>query len=1645
EEVGQREDIIPVDRTTPLRPDNTAYVMYTSGSTGTPKGVTVNHHNVVNCMMQVASSLTAPGLARVLASTSVSFDVSVLEIFAALCAGGSIDVVRDVLVLGEHRSWSGGVISTVPSAFAEVLDQIESTLSAETVVFIGEQLSDRMLSAVRAAIPGVRVVNGYGPTEATVYVTSQVVEPSDKCADGSVPIGVPVRNSQVFVLGAGLRPVPVGVVGELYIAGVQLARGYLRRTGLTAERFVACPFGAVGTRMYRSGDLARWTAAGVLEFVGRADEQVKVRGFRVEPGEIEAVLLKHPAVAQAVVIARDTPATVGVGRQLVGYVVLEPTDTVTGVKLREFVTERLPEYMVPAVIMRVDRLPLTANGKLDRKALPAPEFTGGVFRAPRSSLEEALVSLFADVLDVPRVGIDDSFFDLGGHSLSATRLVGRISTVLGVEVPIRVVFESPTVAALAPRLGVGAVRAPLVPRVRPQRVPLSFAQARLWFLHRFEGPSATYNIPVAVRLTGDLDVEALVTAIGDVIARHESLRTIFSEAEGIPFQEILSTDQVPAAVQTIEVGVDEMPAAVSTAAAYRFDVEHEIPIRATLMASGSQEHILVLVLHHIAGDGGSLTPLARDIAVAYAARAEGHVPGWSPLPVQYADYTLWQREELGNEHDPGSVFAAQLDYWKTELAGLPDCIELPTDRRRSAAPSYAGGVVEFSIGPEQVTAITELAHSSGATPSMVLQSMLAVLYENQDAPFERLVELLNPTRSTAYHPLFQVSFALQNNAFPDVEFPGLGWEVLPAPTGTSRFDLSFSLTPDGHQGLAGVVEYASDLFDRETVEGIASRYVRLSELIVAGPRARIEGYEILEPDEREVLLRAWNDTATPFSETTVVELFERQVAATPDAAAVAFSGRSWTYREINTQANRLAHSLIGSGVGPETVVAVALDRSVELVVALLAVLKAGGSYLPMDPNYPSARAGTILADAAPRLILSDTVTVATLPDHETDQVLLDADLDLDTAAAVRGHADHDPVDSDRISPLTPGSAAYVMYTSGSTGIPKGVTVTHRSVVSLLTGTADRVGVDATDVFVWCHSVAFDFSVWELWGALVHGGRVVVAPWDVVRSLNHLWELVIREHVTVLGQTPSAFYEFVEVEHEDPVLGSASVLRTVVLGGEVLDPTRLRGWRPGEDSRHPRVRMVNGYGPTETTVFAAMYSLRESRSGRDRVSVPIGDPVAGMRVFVLGAGLMPVPVGVVGELYIAGVQLARGYLRRPGLTAERFVACPFGDTGTRMYRSGDLVRWTAEGVLEYVGRADEQVKVRGFRVEPGEIEAVLLSHPAVSQTVVIARETLVGTELVGYAVLDSGTGADSAGLREFVAGLLPEFMVPAAVVVVDGLPLTVNGKLDRRALPAPEFTGGVFRAPRSPVEEMLASLYVEVLEVPRVGIDDSFFDLGGHSLSATRLVGRIRSVLGVEVPIRMIFESPTVAALAPRLRDRPGRVPLTPRVRPERVPLSFAQTRLWFLYRFEGPSATYNIPVAVRLAGDLDAEALVAAIGDVIARHESLHTVFEDLDGEPVQRVLPTEEIPTPVQVEKVDPPCVMAAVTVAAGYGFDIAHEIPIRATLLESGPRERVLVLVLHHIAADGGSLAPLARDIAVAYAARTEGEMPGWAPLPV
>ncbi|MFI5776141.1 amino acid adenylation domain-containing protein [Nocardia sp. NPDC051570] len=1670
------------------RPGNLAYLIYTSGSTGTPKGVAVTHRNVVS-LFQSTARWCEFGSGDVWAwCHSQAFDFSVWEIWGALLHGGRVVVVPWDVVRTPARLWDlvvgAGVtvLNQTPSAFRELAQARSASGDTDSalrmVIFGGEALTPTHLrpwySSGRDG--GPVLVNMYGITETTVHVTKLDL-PVARHTRGGSPIGSPLGNVRVFVLDSWLAPVPVGVAGELYVAGAQLARGYRGRAGLTAARFVADPFDPAGGRLYRTGDVVRWNTAGQLEFVGRADDQVKIRGFRVELGEVESALAQHPSVTQAVVVARDSGAEGD--KQLIGYIVADRGEPVDGGQVRRFVSERLPEFMIPALVMVIESVPLTANGKVDRRALPAPEFGSSVaYRAPRTAPEQLLAELFGEVLGRDRVGVADSFFELGGHSLSATRLIGRIRGVLGIEVPIRAVFDAPTVAQLVTRLDIEVrMRPRLSARERPEPVPLSFGQRRLWFIHRLEGPSATYNIPMVARLTGAFDTSAFAGAVGDVVARHETLRTIFVEVDGVPAQRVLAAGQVEAPVTVIDVDPARMDAAVAGATRYRFDLSSEIPIRAEVFRPGPDDCVLVLLIHHIAGDGLAAAALLRDLSVAYVARREGRAPGWGPLPVQYVDYTLWQRELLGSSTDPGSVLARQFEYWRGALDGLPERLRLPTDRPRPRVAGYRGDMVLFGIDPETRIAVERLAVREGATVSMVLQSALAVLlfklgagadipigspiagrtdealtelvgffvntwvlratvapaasfvemlgqvrakalaaYENQDAPFELLVELLNPPRSAAHHPLFQVLLSFQDNTLATLELPGV--EVEPrAPTSiTSRFDLTFNIgDAPATAGWEGFVEYATDLFDRSTVEAMAGRLTRILRKVVSDPDIPVGSIDILGADERDLVLRRWNPPAVEVPDATVIGLFEQQVARTPDAVAVFCGTAAVSYRELDRRAERLARVLISRGVGPDTLVAVALTRSVELIVALLAVWKAAGAYLPIDPAYPSDRLAFILADAAPVVVVTDAVVAKILPHSAIP------------------HLYHDAGDSgrDRAVAARPQNLAYAMYTSGSTGVPKGVGITHRNVLGLIsqswsTGPGERVLVHS--------SIAFDASTYEIWPALTGGGAVVVAT-EQRSDPAEITRLVAARSVTTMFSTPallSVLLDLVETLPGNPFQS----LTQVIAGGAELTSAMVRRVRTFAE-------VVNGYGPTETTVFATMFAADAGSDGD--APVPIGCALADVRVFVLDSGLAPVPVGAAGELYIGGAQVARGYHGRAGLTAMRFVADPF-DPADRLYRTGDVVRWNAHGQLEFVGRVDDQVKIRGFRVEPGEVESVLARHPSVSRAIVVARDAESGgKQLIGYVIPDRTTAElDGAQVRGFAAERLPEFMVPSAVMVIESMPLNANGKLDRGALPDPEFISpAAYRAPETIQEQRVAELFAEILGLDRVGIDDSFFALGGHSLLATRLASRIRATLGVEVPIRTVFDAPTVAQLVTRLdtgvRMRP---PLRVRPRPRIVPLSYAQRRLWFIHRLEGPAATYNMALAVRLRG-ADVRALGAAIGDVVARHESLRTIFVDAEGVPAQRVLDAEGIEMPVVA--VDSAGLDAAVTAAVRYGFDLSSQIPLRATVFRHGTDECVLVLLIHHIAGDGWSLTPLLGDLSVAYAARVEGRAPGWTPLPV
>ncbi|MEU9045485.1 amino acid adenylation domain-containing protein, partial [Kitasatospora sp. NPDC048343] len=1554
-------------------PEQVAYAMYTSGSTGVPKGVMATHRNVAAL---AADRMFHPvAHRRVLLHSPLAFDGSTYELWVPLLSGGTVvlapvgetdpAVFRSVLT--EQRVTGAFFTTALFNLLAE--DEPEALAGLGELLTGGEAASPAAMAAVLAACPDTAVSHVYGPTETTTYASGHRL-PAAPLPVAIPPIGRPLDNTQVFVLDESLRPVPPRVAGELYIAGTGLARGYLGRPGLTAERFVACPYGEPGERMYRTGDVVRWTTDGELEFVGRADDQVKIRGFRIEPGEIQAVLAGHPAVAQAAVIVReDTPGD----KRLVAYLVPAAktaartaatdrhSDDELAALIRQYAAQRLPEYLVPSAILVLDALPLTVNGKLDRRALPVPAYSTGAGRTPTTLREELLCTVFAEVLGLPSVGLDDSFFDLGGHSLLATRLVSRIRTTLGTELPLRTLFEAPTPAALARRLDTTTEARPPITATqpRPETVPLSFAQQRLWFLGELTGPSAAYNIPTALRLTGDLDRDALQAALADLIARHEALRTLLPAVDGRPHQLVLPADRFGFRLTVTETSEPELAAALARTTGHTFDLASELPIKAELFTLSPQDHVLALAVHHTAGDGWSFGPLARDLATAYTARLDGRAPEWEPLPVQYADYTLWQRDLLGDDHDPESLLSKQLAYWQQALADIPAELELPFDRPRPPVATQHGALVDLPIAPDLHAALTEVARSNGATMFMVLQAALAVLlsrlgagpdipigspiagrtdenlddlvglfvntlvlrtdltddptfeellgrvretglaaFAHQDIPFERLVEELAPVRSMARHPLFQVMLAVQNNAEAVLDLPDLTVTALPTGAPAAKFDLQLDVSeqhdPTGTPaGLTARITYATDLFDRATVELIGERWVRVLTALTAAPQAPVSTVAVLDAEERHRILKGWNDTALPVPPVTLPQLFEAQAVRRPLAEAVAFGEQRLSYGELNARANRLARLLVDLGVGPESLVTVCLDRSVELVVALLAVLKAGGAYLPIDPDYPADRIAYVFGEAAPTVVLASTATAGAVPGTDLPVLLLD---ERATERRLAGLADDDLSDAQRRAPLLPSHPAYVIYTSGSTGRPKGVVVPQQNVAFLLAGTADWFDFGPDDVWTWFHSYAFDFSVWELWGALLHGGRLVIVPFETSRSPQAFLDLLLREQVTVLNQTPSAFYQLAQAATQegphapgpadpadpdpaDPDPADADrarlPLRTLVLGGEALDVSRLDGWYRRLAERAPAT--VNMYGPTEATVWvtgkpvnsrgsAPIPSAARSAGASDEAASSIGRPLGNSRVYVLDAALRPVPPGVAGELYLAGANLARGYLGRPGLTAERFTACPYGEPGERMYRTGDVVRWSADGELEFVGRADDQVKIRGFRIELGEIEATVAAHPRVGQAAVLVREDTPGDRrLVAYAV-PADDGADLPGqLRQFLADRLPDYMVPSAVLLLDALPLTVNGKLDRRALPAPAYgTTTAGRAPGTVQEEILCGIFAEVLELPRVGVDDGFFELGGHSLLAARLVSRIRAVLGVEVGIQTLFTAPTVAGLAERL-------------------------------------------------------------------------------------------------------------------------------------------------------------------------------------
>ncbi|MEU4142314.1 amino acid adenylation domain-containing protein [Streptomyces parvulus] len=1707
--------------------DDAAYLIYTSGSTGRPKGVLVEHRSISNLLAHhsreshAGAELAQGRRLRVALTAATSFDAS-WDPLLWMLGGHHLHIVDDstrrdpeelVTFLRTERI---DVIETTPSFVQQLLaaglagaNSGDEPVHRPTVIALGGEAVNGELWRRLASEPGLLAYNFYGPTETTVDAVTARVQ-------GTEPvIGRPVRGARAYVLDAALRLLPRGATGELYLAGDGVARGYAGQPGLTADRFLADPFGEPGTRMYRTGDLVRWNENGSLEFAGRSDTQIKIRGQRVETGEIESALTALPGVAQAAVVLRDGGPS---GEVLTAYLV--PAADQSGAamgddprQVRDALRASLPAHMVPAAYATTDLLPLTPNGKLDLASLPeATAVSTGPKNPPRTVGEEAVCEAMAEVLGLAEVGRDDDFFSLGGHSLLATALLASLAQRTGVRLPVRSLFEAPTVAALAALLDTGG-RSPLSgipaegPTVqdRPARLPLSAAQHRLWLLEHMGEGGDRYHIPVAVRLDGDLNVPALQAAFRDLLARHESLRTVYPEdAEG-PHQVVLPVDDCGIEMPATRLRPDARPGDFP---APEFDLARRPPVHALLVplaepaddTAGS--HLLMLTLHHIVTDGWSMGPLVRDLGSAYAARAGGQPPRWEPLPAQYPDYALRQHARLGDREDPGSLSARQLADSQTALEGLPPELPLPYDRPRPERATFHGGRVPVRLDAADHRALVLLARQAGVSPFMVLHGVLAALlhrlgggddvvigtpvagreeeefhevvgffvntlvlrvdtsgdpafrelldrvrtadlsaYGRQDLPFEQLVEALAPQRSLSRHPLFQVMLALNNTGTPRLELPGIHAEPLRSGRTTAKFDLTWDFTelhtagglPDG---LTGEVEYSAELFDESTVRRFADHFVRLLRSALDTPGERLGSLTMLTEDQRRAALDlvTRERSAEPGHELvqSVCDVLETQAAVTPGRTAVAEGDGSVSFAELTAELHGVARRLLAAGVRPGDRVAVAVPRSARQIAAVFGVLRAGAVYVPVDPSHPAERNARILESAGPVLLLTERACAASLPASRTPALYLD-DV-TDPAPAVTALPTEGPRGAD---------PAYVLYTSGSTGRPKGVVVEHRALANLLrhhgrhliepaeqanNGRPLRVALTAAATF----DASWDPLLWMAAGHELHlvDDRTRRDPEALVRLLH-------ERRIDVVETTPS----FLEQLRLCGLFAPGTPWpRVVALGGE---PVHEKLWR--ELAKLSGVTVWNLYGPTETTVDSVIAPVTSG------TGPAIGHAVTGMRARVLDPRLGPTPPGVTGELYLAGAGVARGYDGATGLTADRFLADPYGPAGSRMYRTGDLVRRRPDHSLVFVGRTDSQVKVRGFRVEAGEVEAALTAHHAVRHAVVTVREAAGGGRLVAWAVAETGAKPTPGQLRSFLADRLPAYMTPSHLALVPDIPLTAHGKTDFAQLPDPSpVLDEAGERPRTPQEEILCALFAECLGTEPVGRDADFFSLGGHSLLATVVVNRVRGAFGVEIPVRALFEDPTPAGLARRLDGAAlGRPSLHARAdRPDDLPLSFAQHRLWFLNRMRPDDASYNLPMAVALRGRLDVAALRGALGDLVARHESLRTVFRDTadrDGTPAQHVLSPGEARPVLTVTPSAPEQAVGLLSRAARKEFDLARDLPLRAELLRTGSEEHVLLLTVHHIAADGWSMGPLAQDLAAAYAARVTGRTPDWAPLPV
>jgi amino acid adenylation domain-containing protein len=1509
---------------------NLAYVIYTSGSIGRPKGVMVEHGGLSNAINWILTTLELSSHDRCLLKTPITFDAAGRELFPTLLAGGTLIIAnpgghRDSRYLADTiREEQISILHCVPSLLRVLIEEsaFNQAPSLRAIMCGGEALPPQIVARCQSRLRA-KLYNVYGPTEAIIDCTFWPCEESN--AHSPIPIGRPIPNARVYILDDLHRLLPIGVAGNLCVGGVGLARGYVRRPDLTAEKFIPDPFsGKPGARLYQTGDLARYLPDGNIEFLGRIDHQVKIRGFRIELGEIQETLSQHPAVRDAIVLVKEDARG---EKRLVAYVTAAGKTRPTTSELRAVVKEKLPEHMVPTVFMLLDAFPLTTNGKVDRRALPAPD--GGrpeldeAFVACRTTTEELLAEIWTQVLGVEQIGIYDNFFQLGGHSLLATQVVSRIREAFRVEIPLRCIFEAPTVAGLAENIdlsrGAGLQAPPIVPVSRDGELPLSFAQQRLWFIDQLDPGSSVYNFPAAVRLKGPLDTVALKQSLNEIVKRHEALRTTFAIVDGRPVPVIAPSLTLTLPVVDLRELPDteretEVQRLATNEAQQPFDLAQGPLVRATVLRLGENEHVGLLTMHHIVSDGWSTGILIREMAALYAGFCSGSPALLPELPVQYADFAHWQRHWL-----EGEVLETQLAYWKQQLAGAPAILELPVDHARPAVQTFRGAHQSLSLPKDVSARLKALSRQQGSTLFMTLLAAFKILlhcytsqvdiilgtpianrnrleiegligffvntlvlrtdlsgdpdfrevlrrvrevclgsYAHQDLPFERLVEELHLERTLSHNPLFQVMFVLQNARPGPLELPGLTLTPLDVDSGTTHFDLTLHIADIAHE-LIATFAYNTDLFEAESIARMLRHYTMLLETVCAAPGLRLSQMPLLTDAERQQVLVDWNDTkADQPNELCIHQLFEAQAARTPRAVAVCFEEQQLSYEELNRRANQLAHRLRALGVRPEVPVGICLKPSLDIIIGLLGILKAGGVYVPIDPAYPKERLAFMLEDGGVPVLLTQHRLLAGLPERNAKVVCLDSGCE-----AIAQESSENPVCS-----VSPANLAYIIYTSGSTGQPKGVLVSHGSIADHCRNIQKYYELDASDGVLQFASLSFDLSLEQILPTLITGARLVLMSADIWQTAD-FHKKVSELELTVLN-LPTGYWQELARQWVDVVdLVPKIEPRVFIVGGDTMLPEFLEIWQ-----RTPMraIRLINAYGPTETTITATAFDVTSRLCEHPSLQrIPIGRPLPNRKSYILNRHGNPVPVGVTGELHIGGACLARGYLHGADLTADKFIPNPFStEPGARLYKTGDLARYLPDGNIEFLGRVDHQVKIRGFRIEPGEIEAVLRNHPSVRETIVMVRQETSGDkQLVAYIVSQQEPPPTAGHLRGFLKEKLPDYMIPSVFVPLDALPLMPNGKVDRGALPEPDRTrsepGRAFVAPRNALEVQLSSLWEEVLGIRPVGATDNFFELGGHSLAAVRLFALIEKRLGRKVPLATVFQGATVEHLAKTLQ------------------------------------------------------------------------------------------------------------------------------------------------------------------------------------